>query len=98
MPVYFEMRSRSTPLRERSSADALSEILQDAARSLNVRVVSIRAASRDAYLYACAARSLPLVGSIVQAFRSDRRLRNFEFSSEASTSDGPFRWEVSTER
>ena len=91
MPVYFEIRSQSSPLPNRSSADALSEILQDAVREFDVRVVSIRP-DKQAYIYACAVRQRTPSGTLVSKLRSDARLRNFQVSSEATSADGPFAW------
>jgi hypothetical protein len=92
MPIYFEMRSEADALQQRSSADALSEILQDALGGLEVRVVSIRPARDRGYVYACAARSKPDRGAVVERLRADPRLRKFAFSDEAEAADGPFGW------
>ena len=92
MPIYFEMHSDADALRQRSSADALSEILQDALADLEVRVVSIRPAPDRGYVYACAARRRPDRGAIVDRLRADPRLRKFAFSDEADAADGPFAW------
>ena len=92
MPIYFKMHSDADALRQRSSADALSEILQDALADLEVRVVSIRPARDRGYVYACAARRKPDRGAIVDRLRADPRLRKFAFSDEADAADGPFAW------
>ena len=92
MPIYFEMHSDADALRQRSSADALSEILQDALADLEVRVVSIRPARDHGYVYACAARRRPGRGAIVDRLRADPRLRKFAISDEADAADGPFAW------
>jgi hypothetical protein len=92
MPIYFEMRAGTEVLRQRSSADALSEILQDALSDFEVRVISIRPALDHGYIYACAARSRPDRGAIVDRLRADPRLRKFAFSDEAGASDEPFAW------
>ncbi len=92
MPIYFEMKSDSQPLTDRTNADAWSEILQDALKAFDLRVVSIRSAPDLGYIYACAVRHRPIRGTIVKRLRHDKRLTRFAFSTEGESAEGPFRW------
>ena len=90
MPVFFAMQSTSQPLTARASADTLAEIIQDALTPYDVRVVSIRRAGTEGFVFGCAARQRPQPGTLVGKLRNDRRLARFRFSDEAPTSEGPF--------
>ena len=90
MPIFFAMQSTSQPLTARASADTLAEIIQDSLTPFDVRVVSIRRAGAAGFVFGCAARQRQHPGVLVGKLRSDRRLAKFQFSNEASTSEGPF--------
>jgi hypothetical protein len=91
MPTYFEMRSPDMPI-TRGAADALAPLLQSALKDFNVRVVSIRSDPPNAYIFACATREKQKAGSLVERIRQSAALSALEVSTEAGSSDGPFRW------
>jgi hypothetical protein len=91
MPTYFEVRSPDMPI-TRSAADALAPLLQSALEGFNVRVVSIKRHPPNAFVFACAMREKRERGVLVECLRRSASLAALEISTEAGSSDGPFRW------
>ena len=87
MPRYFKLQT-SEPIATRADADVLADALNDSAKNLGVRIVSIRRASDRAYVFAYSELRKQSRNSVVACLRT--RFTSYRFSEEHSSSDGPF--------
>jgi len=90
MPRYFELSIPGARLSSIGAADKLALPLNDSAANLGVRIVAVRRTRPGAFVYAYSSRAKQARNAVVEHLRNDGRFRDYGFSDESPTAEGPF--------